>query len=100
MSWSNLLSGVIGGLVGGLCSLVATVILIRHERSQTRQDAERAASNAIIENIITISDALHDIKWAMDPQSESLDSTADLLMDKVHAATQSILYKYSVLLTR
>ena len=32
-------------------------------------------------------------------QSESLDSTVDLLMDKVYAATQSILYKNSVLLT-
>jgi len=99
MTWANLLSGLIGGLVGGLCSVAASWILIKNERSRTREDADRAASNAITENIITISNALHDIKWAMDPQRKTPDSTIDLLLDKVHAAAQNILYKYSAVLT-
>jgi hypothetical protein len=95
MTWSNLLSGLIGALVGGVFSLLATVITIRHERSRVRREASHTASDAIKENMLTIRQAMFDIQWAMDPSNDSSDPSVDPLLETVRAAAQRILYLYS-----
>ena len=51
---SNLLSGLFGALLGGLASIVASVMTMRHERSQARRNDSRDAGYSIKENILKI----------------------------------------------
>ncbi len=85
MTWSNLLSGLIGALLGGLFSIVAAVMTFRHERSQARQGESRTASGAILENIIAIRQAMRDIQWTMDPSNDSSDRSIDSSLETVRA---------------
>lgn len=97
--WSNMLSGFAGTLVGGALSIVAAVMTIRHEQSQVREEASHVASSAITENMLTISNAMYAAQWALDPASQSSDSEKYSLLEKVHAASRSIPYKYNVVIS-
>src|SRR4051794_28196492 len=97
MTWSNLLSGLIGALVGGLFSIGATILTFNHEQSQVRQSASRTACNAIVENILTINTAMGEAQWAIDHSNDSSDPAIYSSFETVRSAAQRILYVYNVL---
>jgi hypothetical protein len=91
MTWSNLLSGLIGALVGGIFSIIASVVTMRQERSQARHASSRTASTAIVDNILAIKKAMFDIQ-NIDPGNVSSFET-------IHASAERILFVYNVMIT-
>ncbi len=91
MTWSNLLSGLIGALVGGVFSIIASVVTMRQERSQARHASSRTASTAIVDNILAIKRAMFDI--------QNTDPGNDSPFETIYASAERILFVYNVMIT-
>jgi hypothetical protein len=98
MTLSNLVSGLIGALVGGLFSLGGAILTIRHEQKQVRRGASHNASNAVMENIITIRKAMLDVQRTMSQSNDPSDPGIYSLLGTVQTAAQNTLYIYNALI--